>query len=231
MAQLNKAIIANLPFFGGLSDADLDFVLEGVRSFHVSKDSAIFEQDGEAQNFFLLLSGHVRVERTTPDGQKVIARYISEGELIGIAIAMGRGTYPASAIAAVDCTVLAWPNHRWETLSARIPALAGNLFKTVGSRLEEAQNRVVEMATERVEQRVAHTLLRLVRQTGMKVETGIEIDFPISRQDIAEMTGTTLFSVSRILSDWEGKGLIKSGRQRITVLRPHALMVIAEGRS
>jgi CRP/FNR family transcriptional regulator, nitrogen oxide reductase regulator len=230
LAHLNRALIAGLPAFSGLSEADLDFALEGARSYIVKKDAAVFEQDGEAHSFFLLLHGHVRVERLTPDGQKVVARYISEGELIGIAVAMGRQTYPASAVAAVDCTVFAWPNARWQALTARIPALSANTLKTVGARMEEAQNRVVELATERVEQRVAHTLLRLLRQTGRKVEEGVEIDFPISRQDIAEMTGTTLFTVSRILSEWESKGLIKSGRQKITALQPHRLLVIAEGR-
>jgi CRP-like cAMP-binding protein len=231
LAKLNRALIAGLPAFGGLSGSDLDFALEGARSFIVKKDNAVFEQDGEAHSFFLLLHGHVRVERLTPDGQKVVARYISEGELIGIAVAMGRATYPASAVAAVDCTVLAWPNSCWAALTARLPSLSAGTLKTVGARMEEAQSRVVEMATERVEQRVAHTLLRLLRQTGRKVEEGVEIDFPISRQDIAEMTGTTLFTVSRVLSDWESKGLIKSGRQRITALQPHRLLVIAEGRN
>ena len=231
LANLDRSLISALPAFSGLSGADLDFALEGARSFIVRKDAAVFEQDGEAHSFFLLLHGHVRVERLTPDGQKVVARYISEGELIGIAVAMGRDTYPASAVAAVDCTVLSWPNARWQALISRIPALSANTLKTVGARMEEAQNRVVEMATERVEQRIAHTLLRLLHQTGRKVEEGIEIDFPISRQDIAEMTGTTLFTVSRVLSDWESKGLVKSGRQKITALQPHRLLVIAEGRN
>ncbi len=231
LAHLDRSLIAALPAFAGLSGPDLDFALEGTRSFIVKKDAAVFEQDSEAHSFFLLLHGHVRVERLTPDGQKVVARYLSEGELIGIAVAMGRDTYPASAVAAVDCTVLSWPNARWAALTARVPALSANTLKTVGARMEEAQNRVVEMATERVEQRIAHTLLRLLRQTGRKVEEGIEIDFPISRQDIAEMTGTTLFTVSRVLSDWESKGLVKSGRQKIIALQPHRLLVIAEGRN
>ena len=105
-----------------------------------------------------------------------------------------------------------------------------NAFKTVGSRLQETQTRVVEMSTEQVEQRVAHALLRLVKQTGRKTDSGIEIDFPISRQDIAEMTGTTLHTVSRLLSAWEEKGVIASGRQRVTVVDPHRLMLLAENR-
>jgi len=70
-----------------------------------------------------------------------------------------------------------------------------------------------------------------VKQAGKKTEEGILIDFPISRQDIAEMTGTTLHTVSRLLSAWEDHGLVKSGRQKVTVVEPHRLLLIAEGRA
>jgi CRP-like cAMP-binding protein len=84
------------------------------------------------------------------------------------------------------------------------------------------------MSTQQVEQRIAHALLRLAKQSGRKVEHGIEIDFPISRQDIAQMTGTTLHTVSRTLSGWEQSGLIESGRQRIVLREPHEIFLLAE---
>ena len=87
------------------------------------------------------------------------------------------------------------------------------------------------MSTEQVEQRVAHALLRLAKQAGRKVEQGVEIDFPISRQDIAEMTGTTLAHRQPHPQRWEQRGLIESGRQRIVLREPHKLFVLAEGRS
>jgi hypothetical protein len=93
----------------------------------------------------------------------------------------------------------------------------------VGARLQEAHTRVIEMSTEEVERRVARTLLRLANQAGRKVDRGIEIDFPISRQNIAEMTGTTLHTVSRILSAWEQAGIVESGRQRVTLRDAHRL--------
>ena len=82
---------------------------------------------------------------------------------------------------------------------------------------------------EQVERRIAHALLRLVQQSGRKVEAGVEIDFPISRQDVAEMTGATLYTVSRVLSAWEEKGLVAGGRQKITLRDPHRLFLLAEG--
>ena len=119
----------------------------------------------------------------------------------------------------------------WPVLSSRFPAFGANTYKTVGSRLEEAHTRVEEISTEQVEQRVAGAVLRLAKQAGRKTEEGILIDLPISRQDIAEMTGTTLHTVSRLLSAWEDRGLIKSGRQKVTVVEPHRLFLIAEGRA
>jgi CRP-like cAMP-binding protein len=102
-------------------------------------------------------------------------------------------------------------------------------MKTVGGRLQEAHTRLREMATEEVERRVAHAVLRLVQQSGKKDEGGIRIDFPVSRQDIAEMTGTTLHTVSRILSAWESAGLVEGGRQKLLVRDPHGLLLIADG--
>lgn len=230
MPRIDRSLVAGLPMFSGFSADELDKVLAPARSTLFKKETAVFEQEEEAGSFFLLLSGHVRVVRTSAEGHQVIARYINEGELFGIAVAMGRNTYPASAIAAVDCVVITWPNSAWHELLAINPAFAGSAYETIGTRLQETQTRVMEISTEQVEQRIAHALLRLVRQSGRKTESGIEIDFPITRQDIAEMTGTTLHTVSRLLSAWESEGLVKGGRQKVVVVDPHTLMLIADAR-
>lgn len=230
MSRLDRSLIAGLPVFEGLSATDLDKVLAEARSTRVSRDETVFEQDGPADAFFLLLDGRVRVVKTTPDGQQVIVRYIVPGELMGIAHALGRDTYPATAIAVIDCVVLTWPGRLWGEFAAAYPTFGTNTYKIVGTRLNDVQTQVVEMATEQVEQRVAHALLRLARQSGRKTEDGILIDFPISRQDIAEMTGTTLHTVSRLMTAWEDKGLVKSGRQQVSVVEPHRLFLLAEGR-
>lgn len=151
--------------------------------------------------------------------------------LMGIAQALGRSTYPASAIAVVDCVVLSWQSQLWPKFATAYPAFGMNTFKTVGARFVDAQTQVIELATEQVERRVAHALLRLIKQAGRQTEAGILIDFPLSRQDIAEMTGTTLHTVSRLLTVWEEKGLVRSGRQQVTVVEPHRLMLLAEGQS
>src|SRR5262245_54271688 len=229
MATVDRSLVADLPLFKGLSDADLDLVLAEARAMRVPKNAPVFEQGAEATSFFVLLHGHVRAVKTTPAGDQVVVRYVSPGEVFGVAMALALKTYPATAVAAVDSVVLAWPASAWQRLATRFPSLAAGTLQTVGARLQDAHTRIIEMSTEAVERRVAHALLRLAKQAGRKVEQGVEIDFPISRQDIAEMTGTTLHSVSRILSGWEQQGLVESGRQRVVLRDPHKLFAIAEG--
>ena len=229
MASVDRSLVAKLSMFAGLSPAEQDELLGEARSIRYAKDTTVFEQGAEADRFFLLLHGHLRVEKNTPQGQQTVVRYVSAGELFGVAQAMNLSHYPATAVAAVDSIALAWPSSSWARLIAKFPSLASSALQTVGSRLQDTQTRVIEMSNEQVEQRVAHALLRLAKQAGRKVEAGIEIDFPISRQDVAEMTGTTLHTVSRLLSAWESQGLVAGGRQRIVLRDRHRLHLLAEG--
>ena len=215
MASVDRSLIADMPLFNGFGPGQLDSVLSGARSVRYPKGSA--------------LHGRLRVVRLTPDGQQVVVRFVNPGDIFGIAKAIGRDTYPGTAIAAVDSVALLWPSSLWPELVAAHPALAVNTVQTMGARIQEAHTRVVEMSTEEVERRVAHALLRLANQAGHKVGDGIEIAFPISRQDIAEMTGTTLHTVSRIMASWEAAGLIEGGRQRVMMRDSHKLLLLAEG--
>jgi CRP/FNR family transcriptional regulator, nitrogen oxide reductase regulator len=228
MATVDNSLVAHLPLFAGFNPDELGEILREARSVRYPKNCAVFEQGEEAHSFFVLLRGHVRASKTTPAGEQVVVRYVGTGETFGVAMAIGLQRYPATATAVDDSVVLAWPSRTWPRLVATFPMLATNTLQAVGSRLLETHTRVVEMSTKQVEQRVAHALLRLAKQSGRKVEHGVQIDFPISRQNIAQMTGTTLHTVSRTLSGWEQRGLIESGRQRIVLREPHKLFLLAE---
>lgn len=227
--MLDVTLFTDLPPFVGMPEPEIQSLLEKARQVRLAKDQMAFCQEDEAHAFFLLLDGYIRVIRTTPDGDQVIVRYISSGELFGIAQALGRDTYPADAVAAVDCVVLAWPNMIWGEVTEKHPSFASNTYKTVGSRLQDAVDTIVEMATAKVEQRVANAIVKLVAQTGKKTEEGILIDMPLTRQDVSEMTGTTLHTVSRLMSAWEEQGWVKSGRKRVVVIDGHKLAMLARG--
>lgn len=229
MATVDRSLVAHFPLFSGLGAADIDAILQEARAMRFAKGSHVFDQGAQADSFFVLLHGHVQAVKTTPDGQQIVMRYVSPGELFGVAMAMGARTYPATAISVAESVALCWPSAAWQRLVARYPKLATSTLQAIGQRLQDAHTRIVEASTEEVERRVAHALLRLAQQAGRKTEEGTEIDFPISRQDIAEMTGTTLHTVSRILSAWEERGLVAGGRQRIVICDEHKLFGVAEG--
>jgi CRP-like cAMP-binding protein len=157
-----------------------------------------------------------------------VLRIIGAGEAFGGAGAFGDLTYPVGAEAVEPAMALVWTSSTMRRLLETEPRVALNAVQFVASRLHDLQRRYRQLMTERVERRVARALLRLVHEAGRQVETGVEIDFPVSRQDIAEMTGTTLYTVSRLLSAWEERGIVHGGRQRIILKQPAALVALAE---
>lgn len=228
---LDRSILNGIDIFADLDDEAKELVLRHARSARVAKDATVFAQDEPANSFFLLLHGHLRVFRLTPDGRQVVIRFVVPGELFGIAVAMGKSAFPANAVAVQDSVVLSWPNTAWDEMVARVPALAKIMMQTIGNRLEDSHNRVVEMSTQQVERRVARAVVRLAGSVGRETDEGILIDMPLSREDLAQMTGTTLFTVSRLISGWEAAGHVQAGRQKLLVREPHKLFMLAEGRT
>lgn len=228
LPRLDESLLTHLPPFSKLEKRQIRAILDQATSRRYDEGLAIFDEGAPAERFFMLLDGYVRVVRITPTGEQVTALHIPAGQLLGIAKAIGRETYPATAMTATESIVLSWPMRLWDSFVSDYDGFASETYKTVGNRVGELNNRIVEMATQQVEQRVANALLRLINQTGRKVSDGIEIDFPITRQDLSELTATTLHTASRLLSAWEKQGLVQSKRKRIKVLDPHALVVISQ---
>ncbi|MBB5224257.1 CRP-like cAMP-binding protein [Amaricoccus macauensis] len=227
LPKLDESLLTSLPPFSRLSRTEIREILDRATPRRYPEGTAVFREGASSDRFFLLLDGYIRVVRTTSDGEQVIALHIPPGQLFGIAPAIGRETYPATAIAAVESLALGWPVRLWSEFSANYDGFATESYRTLGARLGEFQSRVTELATQAVERRVASALLRMVNQSGRQTEDGIEIVFPVTRADIAEMTGTTLHTVSRLLSAWEREGIVKSARRRVTVSAPHRLVVLS----
>src|SRR6478735_1828043 len=201
--------------FRDMDDASLLEVVRAGRLRRV-KDGAFFFHQGEpARVLYVLVEGRVKFTQVTAEGHQVLVRVSGPGELFGAVAALGDAVHPASAEAHADSAALGWNSDVISGLLERFPRMALNVVRFLAGRVKEFQDRYRELATERVERRVAHALLRLAAQIGRAVDGGTLIDLTLSRQDIAEISGTTIFSVSRILSGWESQGLIESGRERI----------------
>ncbi len=220
--------LASLQLFQGLDDAQLVQALAASYERRYQKDEFIFQQEDPAQVAYVLKQGQVRLLQVTPEGQQVIMHYVALWQEFGLVAVLSNATYPVTAQAVSDCTVLSWEHSRLLELMTRYPQVAINAIRVLAMYIEQFQDKLREMATERVERRIAHTLLRLAKQAGKKTSEGVLIDLPLSRQDLAEMTGTTLFTVSRVLSQWDEQGLVQSGRERVVIRFPHGLVRIAE---
>lgn len=229
MAMIDRSMVRKLSLFAKMRDDELDKLISYATPRRVLQGESVFEQGDEAVSFYLLVHGRLKVNQVTPDGQQIIVRMVHPGDLFGFARALQRKDYPGTAIALTESIVFGWPTELWDYFVEQNPGLAMNAIQTIGQRLEEAHTRIREMSTEEVERRVAHVVLRLAQKAGKKDESGIRIDFPITRQDIAEMTGTTLHTVSRILSSWEAKGMVQGGRQKLTVIDSRGIKKLAEG--
>lgn len=228
LPRLDESLLMDLPPFSRLERRQIRTILDQASSRRYEAGAHLFNEGDTAERFFMLLDGYVRVVRITPTGEQVTALHISSGQLLGIAKAIGRETYPATAVMATESIALSWPMRLWDHFVTEYDGFATETYKVLGQRIGEMNNRMVEMATLQVEQRVANALLRLINQSGRKVSDGIEIDFPITRQDLSELTATTLHTVSRLLSAWEKQGLVASRRKHITVCDPHALVVLSQ---
>jgi CRP-like cAMP-binding protein len=220
--------LRHIGLFRSLKEAELATIADAAWHRQVERGAFFFHEGDPAGILYVLAQGRVKLTQVTADGQEVLLRFAELGEMFGGLGMLGDTQYLVSAQAVEDCLALAWDSDTMTGLLERTPRLALNALQMLAEHVRDLQDRYRELATERVERRVARTLLRLASQTGRKMPGGILLDMRLSRQDLANMTGTTVFSVSRILSRWETQGLVKSRRERVLIRNPHALVVVAE---
>ena len=229
MRLFDERQLARAPPFCRLDQGQLRRVRDLALAQNAAIGTVVFDEGQPALRFHLILSGHVRLVRLTAEGEQIIVLHVPAGQLFGLGAPLGRATRQETAITADDCQLLSWPAALWQVFSNDYASFARETMRSLGARADETSNRIVELSTKLVEQRIACALLRMIGQSGRKVAGGIEIGFPVSRQNITDMTGTTLHTVSRVLSAWEKLGLIQSTRCHVVVTDPHGLVTISSG--
>jgi CRP/FNR family transcriptional regulator, nitrogen oxide reductase regulator len=227
-ATVRAQQLAKVPLFRDVAIDVLRPIIALARLKRVRVAEFFFNERDEAKEFFVLTSGRVKLTQLTPEGHQVVLGHIGPGEPFGGVGAFGDPTYPVSAETVEPSVALAWTSRTMQRVLETHPTVTLNAVRFVADRLHDLQRRYRQLITERVERRVARALLRLARDAGRRANPGVEIDFPVSRQDIAEMTGTTLFTVSRLMRSWEERGILSGGRRRIVLLKADTLAAIAE---
>jgi CRP-like cAMP-binding protein len=216
--------------FQNATEDELKLILKNSIHRTIEENEFFFLQGDTAKYLYVLINGQVKLMQSNPNGQQVNLRTIHPWQMFGALGAIREeAIYPASAKALEDSTALAIKSEFLNEMIKTHPHISMDLMTLMTSYIQEMQARYRELATERVEQRVANALIRLAGQTGIRSEKEAVIVLSFSRQDVAEMTGTTLYTVSRLLSDWERKGIVETGRERIRILKPHDLVRIADG--
>ena len=220
--------MARTRIFAGLALPAQREILAAAFTKNLSARESLAIEGEPADSFYLVVVGHLKLSKTAPDGREVIARFIGPGDPYAGVVLLNHPVYPVSAVAVEASRVLGWPRAVINELATRYPPLRVSILEEITRHMTDALERVSELTTERVPQRVARTLLRLAEHDGHVLGDAIEIAHPVTRQELADLVGTTLFTVSRLLAAWEQQGLIRSTRGHVTVLKPQALKTLAD---
>ena len=215
--------------FDRLSAEPARALLERSHRREMRDGATLFREGDPASEVFVLVRGCVKVVRDTSVGREVVLHLRGPGDFVGCSSLLNQPTYSGSAVAIGDAVILAWPAALVHQLMAHHPDLMASILHMLGQRMNELRDKFGDLATQRVEQRIARTLTRLAHQSGVRTPEGIRVDFRLSRAELAELTGTTLFTASRVLSAWTKRGIIETDHRRLLIRHPHELVGIAEG--
>lgn len=215
--------------FGALGAAALQAVAVAGVVRRLAARTTAFAQGDPGATCHSLIEGRVKIVQTHVNGGQSVLRFIGPGEMYGTVAAMMNRPFPADAVAVVDSVEIVWSVAAMRQLIRDHPEIGISSTASAGGRLFELQGRMGDLTNERVEQRIARALVRLAEQAGRGTDDGLEIDFPVTRQDLAEMAGATLHTVSRTLAAWAQRGVTGGARRRIVVRDFNALTALAAG--
>ena len=221
--QLNHkaARVRHLPLFSGISPAACVEIVSAAHEKFFSRRQTIFLQDDPEEQVILLLSGSVKTTQSGQNGTEVILRLHGPGDLIGATGLDSRSLNRSTAAALSPSRVFIWAPTVFERLLQRFPMLRHNVARMLGDHLRELEERFREISTENVPLRLGHEIVRLANRIGERVNDAVRIS--LSCEELAQLTGTCLFTVSRHLSHWKQEGIVSTGRREVMVHDPQAL--------
>ena len=214
-------VLERVPIFTGLAHDEIDELARIAIERRFAPGEAVFWEGDPPDWFYIVAEGQVKVVKQSSAGKEFIVAFFGPDEMFGEVAVFENKPYPASAIALAPLRVTGIPRRGFLDFLASRPQVALKIISVLGGRLREAQARLRDFASEKVEQRLSAALLMLSSKLGPTL--------PFTRQEIADMTGTTTETAIRVMSRLRERGIIRSARGRITIIDELKLRVLSEG--
>jgi CRP/FNR family transcriptional regulator, nitrogen oxide reductase regulator len=222
-------VLHRVPFFANLSHTEVAEINHSFTAHGYQAGEIIYFTGDGANRLYVVAMGRVKLLRHTLAGHDVLLDILAPGEFFGSLATLGDEVYPDTAQAQTGCCVLGIGSEQFQAILQRHPAVALRVLALTAERLKAAHETIRQLSAHPVEQRIAAVLRKLAEKVGEESAEGLLIQMPLSRQDIAALTGSTVETASRILSQFRKDGLIRSGRQWIAVVDQAGLAALAEG--
>jgi CRP-like cAMP-binding protein len=230
MAASDSAeFLRGIPVFAGVPDKELQALAASARAESYRLRDYVFMEGDPADWFCIVRSGRIKILRQSRAGKEVVLELLGRGEPFGGVAVIERRPYPASAQAAQASVVLKIPREPLIALSERHPAIIREMALMIGRRLRAAHDSVKSLAVDSVEARLAAALLRLAERDGARGPHGLTLPFHLTRQSLADMTGTTVESAIRVVSRWQKDGVVRDDGGRLILTDLDELRALAEG--
>jgi len=215
------ALLRKVPLFSALNDVELAELASLTRERRLATGESVFWEGAPAEWFYLIAEGRIKVAKLSSTGKEIILSFFGSGEMFGEVAVFENQPYPASALAVEQTRLLVLRKEHFSALLLKYPSLGMRVIAVLSGRLRDAQNRLRDLAGERVEQRLARLLLSLSERLGPTLT--------FTRQELSDMAGTTTETAIRITSQWKERGLITTERGAITIADPVKLRLLADG--
>ena len=220
-------LLKSTPVFKRLAPPDRERVAARTSARQFERGDTIFSEGDPAEQFFVVVSGRVKVYKMTPAGKDVILEIFGAGDPLG-AVAVYEGwPFPASAQALEETVCLAIARRDFFELLEQHPSLVRGLLAGLTMRLVELTNRLAELTGGRVEPRIARLFLKLASEIGRPERGGLFLPLPLSRQELADLSGTTIETAIRIMSRWSKQQIVLTEKDGFVIVNRPELETLA----
>lgn len=213
-----KDYLRQTPVFSSLSEDELDKIVPLVVKRKLRKNTVIFHENDPASAFYLVKSGRIKIYRVSRDGREQVLSMLGDGQIFGDVPTFDGGPYPATAATMIDSEIYLINRDDFNNMVRRNPEIALKIIQALGQRLRQALDLVRDLSFKQVPHRLAGLLLKLEREYGKETVEGILISLPLSRQDLADIVGTSRETVTRELKKMERGGMLAIDRRMITII-------------